>query len=267
MGLIGANGAGKTTIMKAMLGLNRVRRGTVAIANERVTQLHHAVLAENVGALIEHPAIYPFLTGWQQLQLITKDVTQLQWIVETLQMAAYIHQNAKHYSLGMRQQLGIAMALVRQPKLVVLDEPMNGLDPQAVKRLRQTIRELAQTGMTFFISSHILSELEKVIDDVLVIDHGRVILQTPMQQLRASYHQRLLLQTTDNAHALVWLQQHHYGCALQNDVITVAAPDKLNQLMAGLIAQNIQITRINEPAVDLETILLTQLDQVSGAGQ
>ncbi|MFC6182537.1 ABC transporter ATP-binding protein [Lactiplantibacillus daowaiensis] len=261
MGVIGPNGAGKTTIMKAMLGLVKVNQGTITLLNERVTPQHHAVLADNVGALIENPALYPFLTGWQQLQLVTKNESQLKWVIAALQMSAYIHQTVKHYSLGMRQKLGIAMALVTKPKLVILDEPMNGLDPQSVKLLRDLMKRLAQQGMAFLISSHILSELEKVIDTVMVIDHGRVVLQTAMQDLQQNQQQKLVLQTTADAQALTWLQRHHYACSQQADGLVVMGVTSLTPLLAGLIAQGVQFTYIGEQAVDLETILLRQLGQ------
>ncbi|WP_407890255.1 ATP-binding cassette domain-containing protein [Levilactobacillus sp. N40-8-2] len=144
--------------------------GNVRILVQPVSVTTHTVVTQQVGALIERPAIYPFLSGWQHLQLMTNSPTQMTWVVAALQMADYIHQPAKRYSLGMKQKLGIAMALVAHPQLVIFDEPMNGLDPQSVKRLRQLIVQLAEAGTTFLISSHILSELAKIIDAVILID-------------------------------------------------------------------------------------------------
>ncbi|MFC6207076.1 ABC transporter ATP-binding protein [Levilactobacillus tongjiangensis] len=195
VGLVGPNGAGKTTIMKALLGLLATDAGNVRILGQPVSVNTHTVVTQQVGALIERPAIYPFLTGWQHLQLMTTSGEQMTWVVQVLQMEAYIHRPAKRYSLGMKQKLGIAMALVNRPRLVILDEPMNGLDPQSVKRLRHLIGQLAGEGITFLISSHVLSELEKIIDTVILIDQGEVLLQRTMTQLRESARQALVVRT------------------------------------------------------------------------
>ncbi len=137
------------------------------------------------------------------------------WVVQALQMETYIHRPAKRYSLGMKQKLGIAMALVNRPRLVILDEPMNGLDPQSVKRLRHLIVQLARGGTTFLISSHILSELEKIIDTVILINQGQVLLQRTMAQFRESARQSLVVRTTENARALRVLLQADYPVARQ----------------------------------------------------
>ena len=115
-----------------------------------------------------------------------KDTSNIQQIVDKLEMNDFIHNKAKTYSLGMKQKLGIALALLNHPKLVILDEPMNGLDPKAVKNVRETIIDFKNQGVTFLISSHILSELVKVTDSILIIDKGKIIKETTMEELNQS---------------------------------------------------------------------------------
>ncbi|WP_236008267.1 ABC transporter ATP-binding protein [Levilactobacillus andaensis] len=259
VGLVGPNGAGKTTIMKALLGLLATDAGNVRILGQPVSVNTHTVVTQQVGALIERPAIYPFLTGWQHLQLMTTSGDQMTWVVQALQMEAYIHRPAKRYSLGMKQKLGIAMALVNRPRLVILDEPMNGLDPQSVKRLRHLIGQLAGEGTTFLISSHILSELEKIIDTVILIDQGEVLLQRTMTQLQESARQAFVVRTTENARGLQVLLQADYPVTQRGSNLIVTKPVALTPLLRTLLDAHLQILKVNQHREDLETVLLRLL--------
>ncbi|MDN6631240.1 MAG: ATP-binding cassette domain-containing protein, partial [Staphylococcus equorum] len=139
-------------------------------------------------ALIESPGLYPFLTGYDNMNLIDEDTDNknIDWIIKELKMEKFIHTKVKTYSLGMKQKLGIALAFLNHPQLVILDEPMNGLDPKAVKNVREAIINLRAQGVTFLISSHILSELVKVTDSILIIDDGEIIKETTMDELNQS---------------------------------------------------------------------------------
>lgn len=259
VGLVGPNGAGKTTIMKVLLGLMATDDGNIRILGQPVSVTTHSVVTQQVGALIERPAIYPFLNGWQHLQLMTTSVKQMTWVVRVLQMENYIHRPAKRYSLGMKQKLGIAMALVNRPRLVILDEPMNGLDPQSVKQLRHLIGQLAGEGTTFLISSHILSELEKIIDTVILIDQGQVLLQRTMAQFQQSARQSLVVRTTENERALQVLLRADYPVTQQNGDLIVSKPVALTPLLHTLLDAHIQILKVNQYQEDLETVLLRLL--------
>ena len=259
VGLVGPNGAGKTTIMKALLGLLATDAGNIRILSQPVSVTTHTVVTQQVGALIERPAIYPFLSGWQHLQLITNAVAQMKWVVQAFQMEHYIYRPAKRYSLGMKQKLGIAMALVNRPRLVILDEPMNGLDPQSVKRLRHLIVQLAREGTTFLISSHILSELEKIIDTVILIDQGQVLLQRTMAQFQESARQSLMIRTMENARALRVLLQADYPVVQRGSDLIVNKPVALTPLLHILLDAHIQILKVNQYQEDLETVLLRLL--------
>ncbi|WP_225428692.1 ABC transporter ATP-binding protein [Levilactobacillus suantsaiihabitans] len=194
-GLTGPNGAGKTTIMKTILGLTRFT-GRIQVNQQAVTEDQHAALA-HVGALIEHPAIYPFLTGQQNLALYAHDPADLQQLTTTLGMRTYIHAKAKGYSLGMKQKPGIAIALLNHPQLVILDEPMNGLDVESTITARRLIQQYAAAGTAFLISSHILNELQKVMTQVILIDHGQIIVDQPINTFNQRHQRDYRLMTTN----------------------------------------------------------------------
>ena len=182
-GLVGPNGAGKTTTMKAILGLIK-SHGRIRINGKEVNYLKHKELSK-VGSLIENPGIYPSLTGLENLKMYgnNESITQM---VNLLSMNEYINKKAKDYSLGMKQKLGIALAFVNKPDLVILDEPINALDPQAIMDFRKLIKTMNSKGITFLISSHILSELEKVMTDVVILNKGRVLLSDEVENLSKS---------------------------------------------------------------------------------
>lgn len=175
---MGANGAGKTSLMKVILGYSSYQDGTFRIIENKNKK-------SNVGALIENPGIYPFMSGYDNLKLLneTKNTHDIDTIVSQLDMDDYIHNKAKTYSLGMKQKLGIAIAFLNQPQLIILDEPMNGLDPKAVRDVRELIVKKAQEGVTFLISSHILSELVKITNSILIINKGKLVTETTEEEL------------------------------------------------------------------------------------
>ncbi|WP_461214690.1 ABC transporter ATP-binding protein [Lacticaseibacillus sp. GG6-2] len=260
VGLVGPNGAGKSTIMKAILGLIPTDAGDIAIAGEPVAMTSHKAL-RHVGALIEYPGIYPFLTGRQHLELFAakrNKATHVAEVTAALGMTDYINKPAKSYSLGMKQKLGIAQALVDRPQLVILDEPMNGLDPQAVKDLRDTIRTQAASGTSFLISSHILAELEKVADDILILDHGQIVRQSTMDDLTEAGGVVYLLKTVDNRAALAALQAAHVPVDGDNAQLRLAVTNStgLNQALTSLVNAGIAIQDITKAHHDLEQSFL-----------
>lgn len=179
IGLVGANGAGKTSLMKVILGYSSYQEG-----NFKVTEIKEK--KSNIGALIENPGIYPFMSGYDNIKLLneTKNTHDIDSIVSQLKMEEYIHNKAKTYSLGMKQKLGIAIAFLNQPQLIILDEPMNGLDPRAVRDVRELIVKKSKEGVTFLISSHILSELVKITNSILIINKGKLVIETTEEELK-----------------------------------------------------------------------------------
>ena len=265
-GLVGPNGAGKTTIMKAILGLIHYSKGQILIEDHVISPTKHDGL-EKVGALIEYPGLYPFLSGYDHLKLFSenKNSASIDVIISKLKMESYILKKTKSYSLGMKQKLGIALALVNQPDILILDEPMNGLDPQATRDIRQIILELAQQGTTLLISSHILSELEKTADQLIIIDHGEIIAKRTMEDIRSAANDYLMVSTADNHLAALLLRQAGYSILEESPIkMLKESDDQLGDVLQLLAANDIQVMDIRHLKSDLEASLLDILDSAKG---
>jgi ABC-2 type transport system ATP-binding protein len=184
-GFVGPNGAGKTTTMAMLLGLVRPTSGAGTVLGQPISD--PARYLPRVGALIEGPAFYPALTGAQNLRVLATlaghDPAPIPALLELVGLDGRGDDRYRGYSLGMKQRLGIAAALLGSPELLVLDEPSNGLDPQGTREMRELLRRLSGSGRTILVSSHALSELEQVCDWLLLIDTGRSLYQGPARQL------------------------------------------------------------------------------------
>ena len=188
LAFIGPNGSGKTTTIKLILGLQNIDSGSVKI-NGYDVEKDFVKSIEKVGAIVENPDTYMYLSGWQNLKLVAnlyKGVTDddLKTIVKTVGLENRIHDKVSKYSLGMRQRLGIARALINKPNLLVLDEPTNGLDPEGIKDLRILLKGLAKEGMGILISSHNLAELESFCNKVLIIDNGVILEKSEVKKFK-----------------------------------------------------------------------------------
>lgn len=188
LAFIGPNGSGKTTTIKLILGLQNIDSGSVKINGYDVKK-DFVKSIEKVGAIVENPDTYMYLSGWQNLKLVAnlyKGVTDddLKTIVKTVGLENRIHDKVSKYSLGMRQRLGIARALINKPNLLVLDEPTNGLDPEGIKDLRILLKRLAKEGMGILISSHNLAELESFCNKVLIIDNGVILEKSEVKKFK-----------------------------------------------------------------------------------
>lgn len=179
-GFLGPNGAGKTTTIKMITGLLKIDEGDILISNNDVKKNFEKALSQ-VGGIIENPEMYGYLTGRTNLEIygrmhgnISKE--RINEVIKLVKLENRINDKVKKYSLGMRQRLGVAQALLHNPKLLILDEPTNGLDPMGIKELRDTLRHLAEKeGLAVLVSSHLLSEMELMCDRVGIIDNGKVI--------------------------------------------------------------------------------------------
>lgn len=262
VGLIGANGAGKTTIMKAILGITAFD-GDIQLDDQKITVDNHSAL-EHVGALIEYPGLYPYLTGREQLLLFANGPQRHERVnqtIEELHLAAYADVKTKKYSLGMRQKLEIALAFVNRPELVILDEPMNGLDPKATMALRQLIIRKRDEGTTFLISSHILSELQKVADDVIIIDQGRLIIDATMSELLKKSQTYFWIVTDQDELAQKLLAEQGYVVSNEEQGLKISRSSisSINDLLKLLWRKDIVIKDIKETQGDLEKSLLDVL--------
>lgn len=261
VGLVGPNGAGKTTIMKTILGLTKFN-GKITVNQQAITENHHAPLAK-VGALIEHPAIYPFLTGLQNLQLYSQDPTDMRQLVTLLQMDAYINTKAKGYLLGMKQKLGIAIALLNRPDLVILDEPMNGLDVEATISIRKIIKQYAEQGTAFLISSHVLSELQKVMTQVILINHGTMIVNQNVAAFNQRAQNQYQLNTVANAATAKLLQAHQLTFSKTKTGFLVPR-EEIFAIQDLLAAQQIHLKMLAPVQLNFEQIIVDLLEQQRG---
>jgi ABC-2 type transport system ATP-binding protein len=187
-GFLGPNGAGKTTTLRMILGLIRPDSGTALICGKRYARL--ASPARTVGALLDAAAAHPGRSGRDHLRVLAAQAgipaARARQVIERVGLADAARQRAGQYSLGMRQRLGLAAALLGDPEILVLDEPGNGLDPGGIRWLRDLLRSLAGEGRTVLVSSHLLAEVAQTVDDVVVISRGRTITQAPLEQLLAA---------------------------------------------------------------------------------
>jgi ABC-2 type transport system ATP-binding protein len=184
-GFLGPNGAGKTTTLRMLLGLIRPTSGTATVLGRRPGE---AAALARIGSMIEGPAFYPFLSGRDNLAVVARyagvGTAHLDQVLETVDLGSRGRDKFGAYSLGMKQRLGVAAALLKEPDLVVLDEPTNGLDPAGMRDMRALIRRLGDEGHTVILSSHMLGEVQQVCDRVGVIDSGRMILESTVEELR-----------------------------------------------------------------------------------
>jgi ABC-2 type transport system ATP-binding protein len=184
-GFVGPNGAGKTTTIRMLLGLISPSSGTAQILGESINDPEKYL--PRVGAMIEGPAFYPALTGAENLRVLATlggfPIERVNELLGKVGLADRGKSKYKTYSLGMKQRLGIAAALLPNPQLLILDEPTNGLDPEGIQEIRDLLRELAKSGTTVFVSSHLLSELELISDYLVMLRKGEVVFAGPMQEL------------------------------------------------------------------------------------
>ncbi|HEX7056853.1 MAG TPA: ABC transporter ATP-binding protein [Bacilli bacterium] len=216
-GFLGPNGSGKTTTIRMLVGLVRPTKGSVLICGKDVQREHDEALAQ-VGSIVENPEMYSFMSGMENLLHFARmqpNVTseRIDEVVELVGLTERIHDKVKTYSLGMKQRLGLAQALLGRPKLLILDEPTNGLDPQGIKELRDFIHRLADTGIGILISSHLLSEVQLICERVAIIKNGEVIAIGRVDELLRHTGTRIVWHVDDAAKASGILRQY---CAKNN---------------------------------------------------
>ncbi|MTI83254.1 MAG: ABC transporter ATP-binding protein [Firmicutes bacterium] len=214
-GFLGPNGAGKTTTIRMMLGLVYPDSGTIKI-NEHDMEKDFLNAISQVGAMVETPKFYPYLTGYQNLSLIanlhpTVQTSRIDEVLDMVSLSSRARDRVGTYSLGMKQRLGIARALLNRPDIVFLDEPTNGLDPQGIREIREMISRLAlEQDITFFISTHLLHEVEQVCSKVAILNKGQLIARGSVKELLGQDNEMVKVRTTDTAKALEILKGIEY---------------------------------------------------------
>ena len=237
-GFIGPNGAGKSTTMKMLLGLIHPTAGRVRLLGQELTEKSRLPLLRQTGSLIESPAGYLHLTAQENLEIVAdlkgvphKDIGRVLDIVHLTQDR---NRRVGQYSLGMKQRLGIAMALLGSPKLLILDEPTNGLDPAGIQEMRALIRNMpAATGAMVLISSHLLGEMEQMVEQVGIIDHGHILFEGPLTELQRHSRGNVTLRLLDPAKAAPILRAN--GLTAHSDSCVVTLPPLRDSLLADLV--------------------------------
>lgn len=237
-GFIGPNGAGKSTTMKMLLGLIHPTAGRVRLLGQELTEKSRLPLLRQTGSLIESPAGYLHLTAQENLEIVAdlkgvphKDIGRVLDIVHLTQDR---NRRVGQYSLGMKQRLGIAMALLGSPKLLILDEPTNGLDPAGIQEMRALIRNMpAATGATVLISSHLLGEMEQMVEQVGIIDHGHILFEGSLTELQRHSRGNVTLRLLDPAKAAPILRAN--GLTAHSDSCVVTLPPLRDALLADLV--------------------------------
>ena len=268
-GFLGPNGSGKTTTIRCLLGLARPTRGCVRLLGR---SLPHGIrdAVRHVGSIVETPALFPTMTGRENLVLLAAieriGARRVDEVLGVVGLDAHAGDIVKKYSLGMRQRLALAAALLKDPALLILDEPANGLDPAGIHQVRALIAQLASEGRTVFLSSHILSEIEHICDRVAILNHGRCVASgTVHDVLRSTGAQpRMLVQVDDLDAAVATLRRAGIGAERRaHDLRVAIAPRDAERVTRALAQERQWITGLRPEEHSLEDLFL----EITGASE
>ena len=259
IGLLGPNGSGKTTIMRMLVGLTKTTKGEV-YCFEKPLGLGKVKMLKEVGAMIETPEFYNYMSGWSNLKQMARvcgkkvSRARMKELVEFVGLSKVIRKKVKTYSLGMRQRLGLAQALLNDPKILILDEPVNGLDPQGVQDFRNKLKEIAATGVSILISSHLLDEIEKVSDRVIVIEKGRIIADDKLEHLVADETIKTLISTYDVEKAEVLIRELgiRYELTKEGFIFENISREEKARVITYLVTNNVELDSVRELTTSLE---------------
>ncbi|MGG4408959.1 ABC transporter ATP-binding protein [Niallia taxi] len=260
-GFLGPNGAGKTTTIRMLVGLIKPTSGSIQICGYDVKKDFSKAM-ERLGCIVENPELYPYLTGWENLQFFARmlkgvDDKRIQEIVELVGLKERIHDKVKTYSLGMRQRLGIGQALLSRPKVLILDEPTNGLDPSGIREMRQFIRFLArEEGLSVLVSSHLLSEIQLLCDRVSIILSGKIIHTETVHSLLTA-QEKIFWRFTPMDAGVEILRSVSPSVTIDgNTVITPFIEEEAGQWSRLLFEANVQVKEMNRQIPSLEHLFL-----------
>lgn len=257
---LGVNGAGKSTTIRMLLDLIKEDEGYIEIFGKALKKNRNEIL-KKIGSLVEGPAFYPNLSAYDNLKIFSNikgtDINEIPEILKKVNLYDVKDKLTKNYSLGMKQRLGIAIALLGNPELLILDEPTNGLDPRGMHEIRELICDLSNEGKTIFISSHILGEIELIATHYAIIQKGKLFFNGDINDLRKLSDNSLIIKTGDNLKALEILKSENIECYLENDFIMVKS-DKHNSAFINklLVCRNIDVYHLAMSKKSLEDIFL-----------
>ncbi len=259
-GFLGPNGAGKTTTIRMLVGLIRPTSGSIHICGYNVaTQFTKAM--QYMGCIVENPELYPYLTGWENLNHFAGMLNKIgddriKYVTELVGLQERIHDKVKTYSLGMRQRLGIAQALLGKPRVLILDEPTNGLDPSGIRDMRKFIRYLAEEeGLSVLVSSHLLGEIQLLCDRVAIISKGQII-HTEMVHDLLSHKERLIWRLSPLDEGVRILEEVTDTKIEGDKVITPYVENSVGDWNRKLVEANITVLEMNRKLPSLEDLFL-----------
>lgn len=258
LGFIGPNGAGKTTTIKLMLGLQNLNGGIVKISNFDLKE-EFAKAISNVGAIIENPDHYMYMSGYDNLKIAAKlykvPESRILEVTKIVGLEDKIYDKVKNYSLGMRQRLGIAQAIIHKPRLLILDEPMNGLDPDGIKDLKELLKRLAsEEKMAILVSSHLLSELENFCNRIAILYKGKIIKDLEFNEINTYQEKSDYILELSNINIKNIL--YHYEVIDDYHIKINITKDEMSNILKALLLNDIDIYEIKKVANSLESVYL-----------
>ena len=260
-GFLGPNGSGKTTTIKLLLNLLKSSEQNISLFGQQITENRTEIL-KKIGSLVEQPAIYPHLSGYENLKnranLLGVSKEKVMEILALVGLTEAAKKSAEKYSLGMKQRLGMGLALLDDPELLILDEPTNGLDPNGIIEVRNLIKELAEKQQkTIFISSHLLAEIEKIATHVGIINKGKMLFQGSINELQSLKTSQIIIETSDNQAALMLLQGKYPNVKLDLNVhIPFENIEQMGFINHFLIQNGLIVYSIYQQKKDLESLFL-----------
>jgi lantibiotic transport system ATP-binding protein len=263
-GFLGPNGAGKTTTLRLILGLLKKQVGEIIIFNKTFEKDRIEIL-QSIGSLIESPSLYAHLTARENLLILQKIYDcpreRVEEVLEIVGLADTGNKKAGKFSLGMKQRLSIALALLHSPSLLILDEPTNGLDPNGIIEMRELLKKLNEVNkITIIISSHLLSEIEKLVTDIGIIHKGSILFQGTLKelQMKQAMTAAVVFETNNNEQTMEVMKAHHLDPVALNGQVTISLEDKqkIADLNKDLIQKGIDVYQINRIQNDLESIFI-----------
>jgi ABC-2 type transport system ATP-binding protein len=273
-GYLGPNGAGKTTLIRMLLGLTPATAGSMRLLGLRVPDRRAEALAR-VGAIVEEPRFHGHLTGRENLEIVAaarggRTPARIDDSLERVGLSARAGDRVNAYSLGMKQRLGIARCLLADPELLILDEPMNGLDPAGIQEFRGFVRDFVDEGRTIVLSSHLLDEIEKTCDHVAIVDQGRILVQGPISDLRDGGEPSVSIEVDDTARARALLADHRGVTRVVDDgaqlQVSFRETELIPELNRRLVEAGIAVRRLEPRQATLEQRVLeitTRLEEAA----
>lgn len=263
-GFLGPNGAGKTTTIRLLLGLLTPNSGSIKLFGKSI-QKNSLEIFNNIGAMIEMPSLYEHLTGFDNLEITSRirdiSIKRIDEVLEIVKLTNAAKTKVKEYSMGMKQRLGLALALLSEPQLLILDEPTNGLDPQGMIETRELLQKLNEEfGITILVSSHLLSEIEKLVNHLAIINNGELIFQGTIQEL---YDLKLgnsfiRIETNNNERAITVLQNAYAINSNSGNGLEIVFQNReqVAYICKTLVKEGLEIYHFTITSNDLESIFL-----------